>query len=369
MQKVIHISLNGHAYPLDEDGYHVLREYLARAEQALSENPDRAEIIADLEQAIADKCQRYLSAHKTVVTSAEVAAIVAEMGPVDGDGGKAAGQQKGSTGDGSQAAAQGDSATRRLYRIPDGAMIAGVCTGVAAFFRIDVTVVRIGFVIAALITRGAGVLAYIAMMFLVPEATTPEARAAASGAPLNAQAVIDRIKQQSAESRRQWRRQWRQQRRQWQQYGWYAGAVMAYAPPAWTAVLLPVFGLAHAVLFVLACAILISLVNTGAFLGRELPPDVPLWAAALILLLAYHIVVSPMRAFHKWHSIPRPGAEPAWFAFWNAVSWLIAGAILIWAASNNLPEIREFLQELPKLLRDFARAAQEFWSRSGRAPG
>ena len=58
-----------------------MREYLARAERTLSDNPDRAEIMADLEQAIADKCQRYLNPHKTVVTASEIDGIVAEMGP------------------------------------------------------------------------------------------------------------------------------------------------------------------------------------------------------------------------------------------------------------------------------------------------
>ena len=363
MQKVIHISLNGNAYPLDENGYHTLREYLARAERALSENPDGAEIIADLEQAIADKCQRYLGAHKTVVASGEVDAIVAEMGPVESGGGEPPGPQSGSADDGRRPTAQVESSTRRLYRIPDGAMIAGVCTGIAAFFHIDVTVVRIGFVVAALVTKGAGILGYVVMMFVIPEATTPEARAAASGAPVNAQEIIDRIKKQSAESRKQWRRRWRQQRRQWQQYGWHPGAAMAYAPPAWTAVLLPVFGLAHVALFLLMASMLISLVNTGAILNRELPPDVPLWAGALVLLVAYQIVVSPLRAFHRWHSIPRPGAEPAWFAFWSAVTWLIVVAVVIWAASNNVPEIREFLQQIPELIRDFAQAVREFMAR------
>ena len=46
------------------------------------DNPDRAEIIADLEQAIADKCRRFLGPHKTVVTAAEVEQIIREMGPV-----------------------------------------------------------------------------------------------------------------------------------------------------------------------------------------------------------------------------------------------------------------------------------------------
>ena len=84
MQKVISINLNGNAFQLEERGYDALRAYLTRAEEELESNPDRAEIVADLEQAIADKCQRYLAPHKTVVTAAEVDRIVAEMGPVDG---------------------------------------------------------------------------------------------------------------------------------------------------------------------------------------------------------------------------------------------------------------------------------------------
>jgi phage shock protein PspC (stress-responsive transcriptional regulator) len=360
MQKVISVNLNGHAYQLDESGYHTLREYLARAEQALSENPDRAEIVADLEQAIADKCQRYLSAHKTVVTSGEVDAIVAEMGPVEGTAGES-----------THAAAASDAkaapaAPRRLYRIMDGAVIAGVCNGIAAFFQIDVTLVRIGFIITALITKGAGILAYVVAMIVVPEATASEARAAGSGTPLNAQEVIERARKQYAAGRREWQRRWRQQRRQWRRYQWGAAGPMAYAPPPWTAVLLPLFGLIHILLFVVMGAMLISLVNTGAILDWQLPPDIPLWAGALMLLVVYQIAVSPLRAFDRWRSFPRPGVEPAWVAFWTTGTWLVGAAIVIWIASDHIPEIREFLQRLPELIRDFAYAVRDAFAKDER---
>ena len=71
MQKVITINLNGNAYQLEETAYGLLRAYLDRAEQQLKDNPDKAEIISDLEQAIADKCNRVLGAQKTVMTTAE----------------------------------------------------------------------------------------------------------------------------------------------------------------------------------------------------------------------------------------------------------------------------------------------------------
>ena len=83
MQKVVTISLNGIAYQLEEPGYNQLRAYLERAESRLQDSPDRAEVMADLEQAIGEKCRGVLGPHKTVVNSAEVERIIMEMGPVE----------------------------------------------------------------------------------------------------------------------------------------------------------------------------------------------------------------------------------------------------------------------------------------------
>src|SRR5580704_4136974 len=97
MRTVITISLNGNAYQLDAVGFDALRAYLQVAEQRLAGNPDQQEILADLEQAIADKCNRYLSAHKNVISSDEVAEVLREMGPVDGGAGESAAAGAGST--------------------------------------------------------------------------------------------------------------------------------------------------------------------------------------------------------------------------------------------------------------------------------
>ena len=363
MQKVISINLNGNAYRLDESGYDTLREYLARAETQLEGNPDRGEIVSDLEQAIADKFQRYLGPHKNVVTAAEIDQIVAEMGPVDTAGGENSEPATDATGAAEQQDHAKDAAPRRLYRIPAGAMIAGVCTGTAAYLKIDVAVVRIVFVLAAFLTKGAGIIAYVIMMFVVPEAGTPEERAAAGGMPFNAREVIDRARKRSADTTRQWRRQWRRQRREWLRHAGPAGVRLAYGPPPMAIALLPVFGLAQMALFLIAVAMLISLVNTGAILSWELPPDVPLWAGALVLLVAYQIVVSPIRAVRHWAWYPAGGVEPASFAFWNAVAWLIGLAIAIWLGSNHIPEIREFLQRVPDLVREFIHAIRDAVSR------
>lgn len=357
MQKVITINLNGNAYQLDETGYEALRGYLAVAERALAGNPDRAEIMVDLEQAIADKCRAFLGPHKSVVTAGEVEQIVREMGPIEAvkDEDARAASDPGARGKPSD---HTQASQKRLFRNPDGAMIAGVCAGLAAYVGIDVALMRTAFVLAAILTKGAAVIVYVIAMFLLPEARTGEERAAAGGVPFNAKDVIERAKRQYAEGTRHWRRQWRQQQRQWRRFGWGPGASFAYAQPYWAASIVPVLALVHLALFLGMAAMMISLVNTGGVLDWRLPPDVPVWAAALILLVAYQIVVSPIRAVQHWSWHWRPDGQAAPHAFWSAVVWLIGMAFVLWLASNHIPEIREFLLRLPALVHQFAEAVR-----------
>ena len=64
---------------------------------------------------------------------------------------------------------------RKLYRTRKDRMIAGVCGGLSAYFGIDPTLVRLLFVIGALM-GGPGILAYLIMMIVVPEEPLGEIR-------------------------------------------------------------------------------------------------------------------------------------------------------------------------------------------------
>ena len=61
---------------------------------------------------------------------------------------------------------------RKLYRSRTNRMIFGVCAGLAEFFGIDPTVVRLVFVAGALLGFGSFVLIYLVMFFVVPEEPT-----------------------------------------------------------------------------------------------------------------------------------------------------------------------------------------------------
>ena len=56
---------------------------------------------------------------------------------------------------------------KRLYRVEEGKMVAGVCAGVAEYFNIDPTVVRLGWALISAFA-GAGIIAYIAAAIIMP---------------------------------------------------------------------------------------------------------------------------------------------------------------------------------------------------------
>ena len=70
----------------------------------------------------------------------------------------------------------------RLERPHDGRMVAGAATGIARHLNIDPTLVRLGFIVAA-IAGGVGFAAYLAAYLLIPEegAEQPVLRASGSG--------------------------------------------------------------------------------------------------------------------------------------------------------------------------------------------
>jgi len=59
--------------------------------------------------------------------------------------------------------------TKVLMRARDGRMLAGVCAGVADYFGLDVTLVRVIWAVVSVITGGAGVLAYLVAWIIIPD--------------------------------------------------------------------------------------------------------------------------------------------------------------------------------------------------------
>lgn len=388
MNKVITINLGGTAYQLEEGGYDALRAYLETATTRLQGNPDRDEILSDIERAIGEKFRALLGSYKTVVVTKEVAAVLAEMGPIEAEAdeaadpdAKGAGASSGASGPetaGGERAASSSGTPRRLYRIHEGAMIAGVCNGLAAYVNVDPTLVRLGFVLLTMVW-GTGVFVYLVMAIVVPEANSPEEKAAAFGAPSTAQEFIRRAKEGYYEAmkgfpdrkaRREWKRRFKREMRGWGQsfdremranadqwrqnwHGYWAEHTPVH-PGAGLA--LPVLSLLHGAAKILWICALIALLATGTVFGLALPANVPVWVAALLLFIVYGILVAPLKAAR--HACYRGFGPFGWtwsFVFLlDAVVWVAIVAALLWLAVHHFPELREAVQGIPALVHQAA---------------
>jgi phage shock protein PspC (stress-responsive transcriptional regulator) len=354
MQKVVSISLNGNSYQLEEPGYEQLRSYLERAEARLDGSPDRAEVMADLEQAIGEKCRGMLGPHKSVVSTPEVATILAEMGPVE-----AADEKPGDAGPVAANAAPAGSAVpprKRLFKIREGAMWGGVCNGLAAYFGVDVTWVRIGAVVLTLIT-GIAVLVYLGMLIIIPYADTAEDRAAAFGVPFNTEDILARAKKNFDESNRTWHREWRRQQRQWnrqfkdmnQQLRSSAENVSSHMSPAARtgalAVFLPIAAIIGAALFVVWILSLASWVTDHSILGWGLPYDVPLWVGVVGLVIVYVLVSAPFKMVRDAGAGGTHRAHAGWRAL-HSVVFICAVSLLFWMAYTFIPGVSALFDNL-----------------------
>lgn len=152
------VSLNRSTLQFDEAAFARLEHYLAESASLLEGDPDPQEILGDLEQAIADQCLRRMGPQQYVVTLAELEPALEEIGTV---------QVPGATGSTERATRD---ATRPLQQVSEGALISGVCLGLARYFQLDVTLLRIIAVLLLFGTGGGMIVVYLAMMLLLPYA-------------------------------------------------------------------------------------------------------------------------------------------------------------------------------------------------------
>jgi phage shock protein PspC (stress-responsive transcriptional regulator) len=378
MRTVNTISLNGNAWQIEADGCQALGAYLKGAETRLTADPDRDEILADLEQAIADKLSRHVNAHKNVVTAAEIALVLQEMGPVEaGTAGADAAKPAGAAG--MQSAADADTGgapgaaaampgwrtergadTRRLYQIREGAMLSGVCKGLAAYFGIDATLVRVMFVVFTVLTGGIGGAVYLVMMIVVPVAATAEQMAQAHGKPFNAEELIGRPQAAftaGAHWRQQWRdqrRMWREERRQWrrQHRGWHGPMAPPPPPPppfGWQSAPYaghfgPGLALLQALLLIAFLVCLMGAISGRPLMGWDWTSQVPHWVGIVAVCVIYGTLSRQVRMARYYGHVGAYNPAHALLALLGTVVWLTVLVACGWYAAHHWPEVQDFLQ-------------------------
>lgn len=334
MNKVITINLNGRAYQLEEAGFDSLQKYLDQASVKLNDNPDKEELMADFEQAIADKCDKFLNNHKTVISVKEINEIIKQMGPVH----TAEEKDEKKSSHKKEEGAKTD-APKKLFQIREGAIISGVCNGLAAYFNVDVNWVRLAFVAMLFITKGAWIMVYLVMMVIVPFANTSEEQAEAHGEPFNAKELLERAKKKYSHLDKKY---FHKQGKYWEKWAKdkgdqfsegmrHASFQMGGAGETFLKVMK---GLSVAFLSLVWVWAVISIVTTGALFGTAFGA-IPLWVMVLIVTCLFSILILPLRHMNS----PKQTYDYGQYGTLDAILWLMILVIAGWAAWTYIPGV------------------------------
>jgi phage shock protein PspC (stress-responsive transcriptional regulator) len=175
MNEIHHIHLGRQAYTVSADAYKELRDYLEAIQKKVGK-----EVAEEVELRMSELLTERGVTGKKVVLQKDVDYLKAQLG--------APGDFSDDSSDETEAE-EPEEAPKRLFRDSDNAMIAGVAAGLANYFGIDVIIVRLLF-IALTFFGGSGVLVYVILWLLVPEAKTNSERLQMQGMQVN----VDNIK-------------------------------------------------------------------------------------------------------------------------------------------------------------------------------
>ena len=191
MNKTVNINLAGIFFHIDEDAYLKLSRYLEAIKRSFTDSQGRSEIIADIEARIAELFSERIQNEKQVVGVKLVDEVITIMGQpedylVDDEIFEDEPQPKKSRNSNS-------GPTKKLFRDTDNSYIGGVSAGLGHYFGIDVLWIRLIWAIL-FFGAGTGVILYLILWALVPEAKTTAEKLTMTGDPVNISNIEKKIK-------------------------------------------------------------------------------------------------------------------------------------------------------------------------------
>lgn len=190
MNKTVHANIGGLIFHIDEDAYQKLHQYLDRLRTYFRQTDTSSDILEDIEARIAELLQDRLGDKRQIVNNSDVDAVIQAMGkPEDFDDVAGEGPTAGRT------ESTAHSFGRRLFRNPDDKQVGGVASGLAAYFNIDVIWLRLMFILF-IFFWGTGVLIYIILWVIVPEATTPSEKLQMRGEPVTVSNIEKSVREE-----------------------------------------------------------------------------------------------------------------------------------------------------------------------------
>jgi phage shock protein PspC (stress-responsive transcriptional regulator) len=185
MKITVSINLGGYSFNIDEDAYAELKRYLKNLELHFAGEESSAEILSDIEARMAEIFRTKLNNYKQVINIDDVHQVISVLGTpedISDNEGPTFRTKFSSPG------------YHRMYRDTEHRVIGGVCAGIAAYWDLEIWVVRLIFFV--LLMMGIGALVYIILYIVVPEAKTTAEKIEMRGDAVNINNIKDSVKKE-----------------------------------------------------------------------------------------------------------------------------------------------------------------------------
>ncbi len=185
MKITVSINVGGYSFNIDEDAYAELKRYLKNLELHFAGEESSSEILSDIETRMAELFRGKLTGYKQVITIEDVHQAITVMGTpedISDSDGPTAREKFSSPG------------YHRMYRDTEHRVIGGVCAGMAAYWDIELWLMRLIFLVLAMM--GIGIVIYLILYIVLPEAKTTAEKIEMKGNPVNIHNIKDSVKRE-----------------------------------------------------------------------------------------------------------------------------------------------------------------------------
>ncbi|MBN2519858.1 MAG: PspC domain-containing protein [Bacteroidales bacterium] len=197
MNETYTININGRSFFIDIDAYQRLNDYLNRLKLWFKNKESGDEIISDIERRLVELFMQKINPETGVINIEIVEDAISTMGQpedfeeIEEDNTTYNNNQKKSS-----QTYQTIPESKKLYRDIDNRIFGGVCSGLAAYFNIDTTIVRIIYLILTIFTAFAGIPVYVILWVLLPPAITTAQKLEMKGESINISNIEKKIKEE-----------------------------------------------------------------------------------------------------------------------------------------------------------------------------
>jgi phage shock protein PspC (stress-responsive transcriptional regulator) len=199
MNRTITSNIAGTVFHIDEDAFRKLEQYLSDIRSFYAGQEGEDDIVSGIEERIGEIFQGKVKGGQTIITMNDVDAVISVMGRPEAFEGEDDAEPVNRT-----SSKKGSGSAKRLFRDPDSRVLGGVCSGVSHYLGIhDPVWFRLAFLLT-FIFAGTGLLLYIILWIVIPNAKTPSEKLEMKGENVTVDNISRTVNEELEGLRQKW---------------------------------------------------------------------------------------------------------------------------------------------------------------------